>query len=363
MKRLFALLLVFVMLLSLAACGGDKTNAGVYNAISCEAMGLSLDCEGDWLELKGNGKGKLCLMGEEYNCSWALEGEAFTLKNHGEVFSGTLHNGIITLDFGDMVYVYLMDPVKQKDGTFKGHVHAWKDADCENSKTCTDCGATEGEPLGHDATEANYQDDSVCKNCGAILGEKHQAAMEKYGITEFMEVGVVYPYTTFTNRNESLATTGELIIDSYEIVESAEGFPAKEGYEWRIIKGSAYFFDYNARKNGWWLHYCYEDYYDIDLYDDFYEYDEETEITTRMISYHGEEMPCYLKEIWDLTSWHYDKDKGRKESYGTFTRAWQVPIGYDGIVAGFFNDHAIDWEDYHLYEIYDPEYFWLFRLN
>ena len=162
MKKLLAIFLTLTMLLSLAACGGNDPNAGVYNAVSCVALGFELGCEGDWLELKGNGKGKVCLMGEEYNCSWTLEGESFTMKNQGDEFSGTLRNGIITLDYGDMVYVYIMDYVEDEEGNVRGHVHVWQEADCENSKTCTDCGTVDGEPLGHDATEANYQDPSVC---------------------------------------------------------------------------------------------------------------------------------------------------------------------------------------------------------
>jgi superfamily II helicase len=86
-----------------------------------------------------------------------------------------------------MIYVYLMDPVTDEDGNVRGHVHQWKDADCENGEICTDCAAKGGDPLGHDAKEANYQEDSTCKRCGVVLGEKLQADMEKYGIFEVLE--------------------------------------------------------------------------------------------------------------------------------------------------------------------------------
>lgn len=42
-----------------------------------------------------------------------------------------------------------------------GHTHTWTDATCDKPKTCTECGTTEGEPLGHD-----YQN-GVCTRCGA----------------------------------------------------------------------------------------------------------------------------------------------------------------------------------------------------
>ena len=38
--------------------------------------------------------------------------------------------------------------------------HSWQEADCLTPKTCLECGAVEGEPLGHDFF------DNACKNCG-----------------------------------------------------------------------------------------------------------------------------------------------------------------------------------------------------
>ena len=363
MKKILALLLTLAMLLSLAACGEkDHPCAGIYNAVSCTALGFELDCTGDWLELKGNGKGKVCLMGEEYNCSWTLEGENFLLKNRGDEFYGTLHNGIITLDFGDMIYVYLMDPVTDEEGNVRGHVHVWTEADCETAKTCGDCGTVEGEALGHDATEANYQDPSVCNRCGVTLAEVLQPAMEKYGITEFMEVGVIYPYSTATYEDGGEhETTGELQILSYEVFKSAEGYPEKDGYEWHVVQVQADFFDQNARSWGMDVGLCYEDYYDIDLSDDTYSYDEETEVSSRMVSYHGEEVPIYFKESGGWSGWKVMD--GRYQDRYSLTRAWLVPEGYDGSVQGFFNEYTVSWDDRHIYEIYDPAQFWLFRLN
>lgn len=40
------------------------------------------------------------------------------------------------------------------------HQHTWKDATCTEPKTCTECGATEGDPLGHD-----YQEQDVAATC------------------------------------------------------------------------------------------------------------------------------------------------------------------------------------------------------
>lgn len=362
MKKLFAILLTFAIVLSLAACGEkDHPSAGIYNAVSCEALGVELGCEGEWLELKGNGRGTIFLMGEEYSCKWELEGENITVTNHGDEFQGTLHNGIITLDFEDMIYVYLMDPVTDEEGNIRGHVHVWQEADCENAKACSDCGAVEGDALGHDATEANYQEPSVCTRCGIILAEKLQPDMEKYGITEFMEVGVEYPYTTVTYRNEDKETTGELQILSYDVFKGSEEYPEREGYEWHVVQAQAEFFDANANAWGISVGLCYEDYYNIDLSDDTGSYDEETGLSSRMVSFHGEEMPIYYKEKGSWSGWKVMD--GRYQTTYSLTRAWQVPEGYDGSVVGFFNEYRVVWDDKHIYEVYDPAQFWLFRLN
>lgn len=47
----------------------------------------------------------------------------------------------------------------------KDHTHTFKEATCEEPKTCTECGATEGKPLGHTT------DVGECKNCGKMQGK------------------------------------------------------------------------------------------------------------------------------------------------------------------------------------------------
>lgn len=49
--------------------------------------------------------------------------------------------------------------------------HEWKEADCDNPKTCSKCGATEGEALGHDWQEATCEEPKTCVRCGATYGE------------------------------------------------------------------------------------------------------------------------------------------------------------------------------------------------
>ena len=50
--------------------------------------------------------------------------------------------------------------IKQISIPAKGH--KWVDADCDDPKTCSSCGETEGEPIGHDYV------DGECKVCGEV---------------------------------------------------------------------------------------------------------------------------------------------------------------------------------------------------
>ena len=52
-----------------------------------------------------------------------------------------------------------------------GHEHIWTEATCTEPKTCSECGATEGEPLGHDWKEASCEKAKTCSRCGETEGE------------------------------------------------------------------------------------------------------------------------------------------------------------------------------------------------
>ena len=51
------------------------------------------------------------------------------------------------------------------------HVHNWADATCTAPKTCLDCGATEGEALGHAWVDATCTAPKTCSVCGETEGE------------------------------------------------------------------------------------------------------------------------------------------------------------------------------------------------
>lgn len=47
----------------------------------------------------------------------------------------------------------------------------WTEADCENPKTCVECGETEGSPLGHSWIVASCETAKTCEVCGKTEGE------------------------------------------------------------------------------------------------------------------------------------------------------------------------------------------------
>lgn len=49
--------------------------------------------------------------------------------------------------------------------------HVWQDANCVNPKTCSECGETEGAPLGHTWKAATCTEAKTCETCGAVEGE------------------------------------------------------------------------------------------------------------------------------------------------------------------------------------------------
>lgn len=49
--------------------------------------------------------------------------------------------------------------------------HEWVEANCEQSKTCSLCGETEGAPLGHVWMAATCELPKTCQTCGATEGE------------------------------------------------------------------------------------------------------------------------------------------------------------------------------------------------
>lgn len=109
MKQLSALFLALLMTLSLCACGGSKAdpNLGKYNCTSIVMNDVNLGSGDEWVELQAGGKASVYMSGETRNAEYTLEENALTMTIDGqEVGSGTLENGVLTMDFLGMTCVF-----------------------------------------------------------------------------------------------------------------------------------------------------------------------------------------------------------------------------------------------------------------
>ena len=110
MKKSVVLLLCLCLLLTAAACGSapDDPNAGVYECVSVEMSGISLDInevypDGVTLELKSGGKGTITMENRDFGLKWeAAEDKTLTLEIDGETSQGTIDNGVIVVDLMGM---------------------------------------------------------------------------------------------------------------------------------------------------------------------------------------------------------------------------------------------------------------------
>lgn len=60
--------------------------------------------------------------------------------------------------------------------------HDFKDATCDEPKTCSICGVTEGEPLGHTWQEATCETPKTCTVCGETTGYALEHDVEKWTV-------------------------------------------------------------------------------------------------------------------------------------------------------------------------------------
>lgn len=232
-----------------------------------------------------------------------------------------------------------------------GHEHTWADATCTEPKTCSECGETEGEPLGHTwveatcaepkrcsvcgetegealehtLTEANYQQAATCEVCGQTVGEPIQADFEKYGWSYVSEVDKEYSFVNKCYDSDDL-TIGKVTFSDYETFVSDDNYEEIEGYEYKRIVCTIKFDDDNASSHGQAGFATVEG--------DYYDY------FTIAPNYNGTEYTEYGYDSEILNSEWVPRDDNT--AYFIQTKEWTfcVPVGYDGVVISIMNDDA-----------------------
>ena len=223
------------------------------------------------------------------------------------------------------------------------HEHSYAPATCTEPERC-DCGATQGEPLGHQAAgEADYQSGVLCERCGAEVLPPLTPGFEEHGLSCTMAPNADYTYVVPCGSGSSLTTAGKARIRSVSILPECEGYEPLEGYEWRFVTAEVSFSDENARTYGASFITCEEDYYTIELHDDSASPipapAEDTADsaagsaaprTRYTVNWQGED---YADCLWEYTEIPLGWMNG---TYTCELRwAFRVPAGYDGCVVGF----------------------------
>lgn len=153
------------------------------------------------------------------------------------------------------------------------HVHLWREATCTEPRTCQSCGMTEGEPLGHDATKADYWSPGICLRCREEISPMLTPDFELRELAVNVGQGVAMGYTTVCANDPNQVTVGQATVKRYTVTRSSNRIasipgknwvlPEKEGFEWRLAELEIVFNDYNAQYYGFNIKESLEDYYVI----------------------------------------------------------------------------------------------------
>lgn len=236
--------------------------------------------------------------------------------------------------------------------------HTWVEATCSEPKHCSVCGETEGEPLEHTLTEANYQQPATCEVCGATVGDVLPPAFEEYNVKgQFMELGKTYDYVTCCYEDKEYKTVGQAAVTNYQTFASDDTHEAKDGYEWKTVELQVVFSDENVNKYGTSISECWEDYYDI-IGNDNSSVKDNNGKRTFTVNFNGQDYTeCTEYSTDGFADW---------ANNGTLTWTlnceYLLPVGYDGAIVGL-RDASIPWEDgQHIFDVANDDILF-FRLN
>lgn len=417
MKKIIASFLILVLLFSLAACGAKPdANMGKYLGSKATSQGITFPIHAiytgeTWLELQSGGKGTAMMDGQELPLQWSVEEDQITFTINGVTNTGTLKDGVISVEFTEIGFILEfrkegVPPAPSNPPTYD-HAGYWELIRIDRDDPKGTAGEEDLAALGivfylelledgsgelfvekpypltwldgtitfaNDNASVSYtvEGDLLFLEMRGISmvfrkGEKTEpitSEMEEAGFTQFMEINTPYPYTSLCGEDESFSTTGEAVITSYEIFDSAEGFPAMDGYEWRVVQMEIRFFDQNAQDYGSTTYSNVEDYYNTRLHDDTYvdiKVEDNSSYHSYRAIYQGQEVDIFEKTTNYWGGWQHDEN-GQWEIISYYEWAMRVPVGYDGCVVGL-RDGRVEWLDGTYITDYDPADFLLFRLN
>ena len=209
MKKVFALVLVFVLLVSLCACGQDDTQAT-----------------------------------DPSSSSQITTGSTESSTSNTESSTETTQTPTQESTTSPATEAPTTPPTTQPAACS----HSWKDATCTTPKTCAQCGATEGGAAGHSWSNATCTAPKTCTKCGATEGS---AAGHNYQngtctgcgdveiITHAFGTGAGYAVTLSSDGTEISCyqiSVSELLYINYTTEKPATGY-----YVFREYNGTTYY--------------------------------------------------------------------------------------------------------------------------
>ena len=146
---------------------------------------------------------------------------------------------------------------------------------------------------------------------------------EDYGMTEYVNsVGGEMEFVATTKNDSSIAKRLKISIEDYQTFDQAEGYEAREGYEWRVVTLLIDYAEAGAEDYSYSLYIGFYDYYNLSLFRNHYERLEDSDNSSAYIVYNNDLRDVVSKPM------EYESVDG---ALFRVTEAIQVPWGYDGI--------------------------------
>mgnify|MGYP002625755360 FL=1 len=230
--------------------------------------------------------------------------------------------------------------------------HAWVDATCTEPKTCSICGVTEGEALGHEWLEntPNYQQAKTCSICGETEGKVLIAIFESNNIPCSEKMDSPFDVEMPTYSDPSKNTAVECCFSNYDCFLNDENHEEVDGYVWQKVTFRDKIWDSNGWNYGFnlpWIGFL--DYYEeltTNESDDIYRFS---------VNFMGKnyDQCIFTSDGFNDSGWpdtdyaHNDRNDPLGYRVATENFYVRVPLDYDGIV--FYrvspNDYSFENED------------------
>ncbi|MCM1267477.1 MAG: hypothetical protein NC302_06190 [Bacteroidales bacterium] len=217
--------------------------------------------------------------------------------------------------------------------------HEWADATCTAPKTCSKCGATEGEALGHTWVDATFAAPKTCSVCGETEGTVKQSYFEEHGV-EVADAPVACTVDALIFNPDNPETYQKATDCVWEQLDCYSEPAEEEGYQLiylELLATHQTYYDaaqdvsYHQGRMGASI---YDWYTGQKLPARSMEGNDAFEISVPLevdgVSY---DVSNSLETQWEGSEWVYDDDgNGTYTWKAYFTYSFKVPDGYDGLV-------------------------------